>query len=293
MSTTSDMAGLRERLSAGIVRSKLAAQHDWLMEAAEGYVELETVPTLGQEQFTPREERDRRRMASLGLGASRLGGVPDLPPGSAWPTLDGKKLPFLAQIDLAALPRWPDDPLPAGGWLCAFGLMDEDHRPSPTAVIHCQGDRQALVRAPRPADGDIWRDWQGVAQYETVPISSRLAVTIPDWKLAGAHAPSGREPIDFLIDVQCAVGAVFPRSRQPEMIAAGYLLGQVSAEDGSAASLAEEERMPGGDWRNLLTLRSVGSMSWSDCGVLYLLIRHQGLITRNFSNLIAAIGSAG
>jgi hypothetical protein len=39
-----------------------------------------------------------------GHRASRLGGVPDLPPGAPWPVRDGKLLHFIAQINLADLP---------------------------------------------------------------------------------------------------------------------------------------------------------------------------------------------
>src|SRR5439155_2070903 len=56
----------------------------------------------------------------LPVGASRIGFAPDLPPASAWPTHGGKKLVFLAQLDLSAMPRWEGDPLPADGWLYFF-----------------------------------------------------------------------------------------------------------------------------------------------------------------------------
>lgn len=56
-------------------------------------------------------------MDALGLGESRLGGVPDLPDGLAWPTRHGRPLSFIAQIDLAAA-RAPG--VAAAGWLALF-----------------------------------------------------------------------------------------------------------------------------------------------------------------------------
>ncbi len=37
------------------------------------------------------------------VGASRLGGIPDLPPGTPWPACRGNPMSFIAQIDLTAL----------------------------------------------------------------------------------------------------------------------------------------------------------------------------------------------
>lgn len=70
------------------------------------------------------------------LGESRIGGIPDLPPGIDWPRwMPSKKrddkfgkpwnpqrpapLGFIAQIDLKAVPRI-DDILPSSGWLYFF-----------------------------------------------------------------------------------------------------------------------------------------------------------------------------
>src|SRR3954453_18858606 len=37
-------------------------------------------------------------LGDLPLGHSRIGGVPDLPPDVVWPTVEGKKVPFIAQL---------------------------------------------------------------------------------------------------------------------------------------------------------------------------------------------------
>lgn len=115
---------------------------------------------------------DERRMAALPLGESRFGGVPDLPPGIAWPVFQGKKLPLLAQIDLSALPK---SALPSDGWLYAFGLCDDDHTPLPVLVIHHRGPRTELVRAARPSKREVWKDWTGNRIYSVVPLKSTQA----------------------------------------------------------------------------------------------------------------------
>ena len=113
------------------------------------------------------DRMDERRMAALPLGESRFGGVPDLPPGIAWPVFRGKKLPLLAQIDLSALPK---SALPSEGWLYAFGLCDNDHTPLPVQVIHHCGPRTELVRAARPGKRELWEDWTGNRIYNVVPL---------------------------------------------------------------------------------------------------------------------------
>jgi len=64
------------------------------------------------------------------LGVSRLGGLPDLPPGAEWPrTPDGRPMSFLAQLNLAeAQGVRPETPLPPGGQLYFF--YDAERQPA-------------------------------------------------------------------------------------------------------------------------------------------------------------------
>lgn len=58
---------------------------------------------------------------SAAAGASRLGGVPDLPPGTEWPTGPDAPLSFVAQINLADVAEvMPSSGLPASGLLAFF-----------------------------------------------------------------------------------------------------------------------------------------------------------------------------
>ena len=57
----------------------------------------------------------------LALGATKIGGQPDLPPGTSWPEWRGAPLNFLAQIRLADIAAYdPDDELPHEGMLSFF-----------------------------------------------------------------------------------------------------------------------------------------------------------------------------
>ncbi len=96
-------------------------------------------------RFTPR----KGKAADNKPGASRLGGEPDLPSGTAWPVgpgWDGEApMDFLAQLDLDAISlRDVDGLLPKSGVLAFFVAQNYDSG----VVIH--GERDAVVRVPRP-----------------------------------------------------------------------------------------------------------------------------------------------
>ncbi len=57
----------------------------------------------------------------LALGATKIGGRPDLPPDTSWPEWRGAPLNFLAQIQLADIAAYdPDGELPHEGTLSFF-----------------------------------------------------------------------------------------------------------------------------------------------------------------------------
>jgi uncharacterized protein YwqG len=55
---------------------------------------------------------------SLALGATKLGGQPDLPQGVAWPTMESKPMAFVAQVRLEEVA-----PLAPAGWLPQTGML--------------------------------------------------------------------------------------------------------------------------------------------------------------------------
>ncbi len=63
--------------------------------------------------------------ATIPIGASRWGGIPDASPGWSWPMLNAEPLLFVGQIDCAALVGLPcADRLPSSGLLSFFGDHD-------------------------------------------------------------------------------------------------------------------------------------------------------------------------
>ncbi|WP_345036561.1 DUF1963 domain-containing protein [Streptomyces sannanensis] len=90
------------------------------------------------------------------VGGSRIGGLPDLPEGWAWPTArlkDGTEaaLAFTAQINLAEVPGVADAGwLPAGGWLWFFRNEKWSAQSEPDHVILHADVPAHELRATRP-----------------------------------------------------------------------------------------------------------------------------------------------
>lgn len=91
---------------AGIRESRFAPYEKQLVEMLEPSIRIGVMPV---------------RAGDLALGASRFGGVPDLPPGHTWPRFGQRPLAMVAQLNLAELaPLDAEKRLPAHGWLAFF-----------------------------------------------------------------------------------------------------------------------------------------------------------------------------
>lgn len=112
------------------------------------------------------------------LGASKLGGDPDLPIGIPWPTWGGRPLDFLLQLDLTEVPRnLVDDALPERGWLYFFYDIERNpwgfefsHRGG-WRVLFCDGDRKTLGRRNRPDFTDAKLRLCGLVFFEGIYVN--------------------------------------------------------------------------------------------------------------------------
>jgi len=86
---------------------------------------------------------------TLPLGHSRIGGLPDLPRKKKWPEHKGKKLPFIAQLNLAQLPKTAHALLPRDGHLYVFARISnaEKQWPPPVSICVHRCKAEALVRS--------------------------------------------------------------------------------------------------------------------------------------------------
>lgn len=236
----------------------------------------------------------------LPLGASRLGGVPDLPPGFHWPSWEApertwdrvaqasrvlghqrRPLAFVAQFDLAEIKRLvPECGWPGNGWLAFF--YDHEHQPGGSdshdrggaRVIWIQADHDALVRWPidentpfPPCAVDL-----GVEMLPDPAVFEELSDE-DDWRV-----------------LESLLSKLSLAPDRPEHRLQGYAQPIQSAVNLECALLFDEERgggsQVGGDapplpelaaqWQLLLQLdtdeEGLGWM-WGDCGRIYFMCR--------------------
>ena len=152
------------------------------------------VPHLSASKFAAMSRSAVRLSASvsadgdLPVGTSKLGGTPDWPEGSKWPSWKEAPLSFVAQIDLATLRDCPScEVLPPSGLLSfffdsgqqAWGFDPQHHG---GWLVQFQADTTGLRRMAVPAgmpEGGVFR---------ACALSVREAHTLP--------APDSRTVID-------------------------------------------------------------------------------------------------
>ena len=361
---------MRNKLNAAIKAAGVGEHAAAVRDAAEPAIELFKTWEVREDpnylrgirsRDTARSKRNvlRDRLAKLPLGASRLGGLPDLPPGFQWPRvkpsrtkkgkpLSGKRVPFVAQLNLATLPHWKGCPLPETGWLYVFVFQSNDAK-NQCHVIYHDGPRDALARDDSDAD-DIAPDWAGTSVYQLVEFEPEVDLSI-DWEALGT-ALDVKPPFRWVTAKGEAAEAIiarwdagerseeervvqfipsFPKIAQqwlptppgpplksdlppevlsvwrqlhpyrriddpaPERQTVGQLVGQVTWDEDTANTMVARERghnRQEGDWINLLEVRSVGSMMWSDVGYLNLLIRRPALAAGDFSDVLSWVSSS-
>jgi uncharacterized protein (TIGR02996 family) len=91
------------------------------------------------------------------VGVSKVGGCPDLPAGTDWPTNDDHPIAFLAQWNLAELAGSPAaSPLPRSGLLSFFvdlqPYIDDEYDDDPPGLVLYTPDTGGLTRLKMPKD---------------------------------------------------------------------------------------------------------------------------------------------
>ena len=155
-------------------------------------------------------------------GASRIGGLPDLPKGVDWPAgldergRDGGFATFLAQFNLADVPELNDTPLPRRGHFWLF-LRAWDNTGTMYFAAHFDPSPARLVRKRAPTK----TDWPAkVESPRPTPIRFTRGVSLP-WHRETFHdavlaawggdefdAPRAFEPVGAAVGVNDAIGQV-------------------------------------------------------------------------------------
>lgn len=269
-----DLHQLRAALGAAIdERDDLHPLRERVEQAAEACVIFRETKQHDDEDASP-------------VGCCKIGGLPDLPDALQWPTHEGKGLPFVAQLDLSTLPRWQDCPLPTSGYLWLFALVNDDHYPPLTAVLFAEATAGDLKRRALPEA--MHGDWSDYTLYDAAEVAGEVSLSIDLEQTLGDDYDDD-EVFDALHEL---IDTFNTSDRYDGSQPAGQMLGTMNFPDETPAGLAEMFGKDGDDWMSLVEVQSVGSMMWSDMGILSFCIRRSQLEQRDFSDVFSCVLSS-
>jgi uncharacterized protein YwqG len=252
--------------------------------------------------------------ARIGIGDSRIGGIPDVPSGFEWPRWAPSRqrddkfgqpwhperpVPhgLIAQIDLSAVPHL-DDLLPSCGWLYFFydrycepwGYDPADRGCCQIVFVAC--DRSKLVRMEPPSDAD--------AEHIAYPclVETWPELTLPDNLPEINYGTRAYEAYRAICDEMSGAGGSTQHRLlgHPQLIQNPMELECQLASNGvycgGASHFQEAEAIalePGAaDWRLLLQIdtdEAGPGWMWGDVGRIYFWIKKQDLATLRFDDV--------
>lgn len=238
--------------------------------------------------------RQRINQADLPIGASRLGGMPDLPPDIQWPELEGRPLALVAQFNLTDVaPYDVEKILPSEGWLYFFydaatqpWGFDPKHR-GKWKVIYYQGKNDTLSRQKAP---------EGLAFplfARSVNFRNKLLIPMSfdhdfGFELSDEERKSYYLLLDKLIKQQDHWLLGYPKvlqnsmERECQFASNGIYMGGSTIPEPEKASQLEAGVK---DWRLLLQIDSDEEEMWCDSGTIYYWIQQDALAQHNFDNV--------
>lgn len=224
--------------------------------------------------------------AAIPLGASRIGGSPDLPADVPWPEWQGKPLSFLAQFDLRHVALFaPAGALPDAGFLSFFcdaeldGPWDDPAYAGGGRVMWHPA-RTPLVRRSAPSmDVEVFPACE-------VSMSSVLTAPEPDVVVGALDIRSAKaeyalyEALDALETGprHHLLGHSYPIQNIPA-VECVYAIGGLYGSGKWDSARAEQLRPTAAEWKLLFQLDSddEAGMMWGDVGMLYFLVRESDL----------------
>lgn len=224
------------------------------------------------------------RRSSASVGASKLGGAPDVGPGFEWPRREDRPLQFLAQVDLADVARFPfASVLPSGGLLSFFYDVEEmpwgfDPKDKGGWHVHFEADPTVLARPDPP--GDLPEE----GRFNEVALDAIEVETAPPDQADDQDEDEGEDetPRHQLLGHPAVIQGEM--RLECEMVARGLSTGDGTAyKDPRVPEMEAAARR----WRLLLQLDTDddAAMMWGDMGRLYFWITEDALRRRAFDEV--------
>lgn len=249
--------------------------------------------------------------STTAIGTSRIGGQPDLPPGTPWPAKQGAAMSFVGQVRLEeAAPYDAAHLLPAAGLLSFFydaGQETYGADPADRAgfqVLSVAGEGLAkLQRQPFPAALPPAARFQPCAVTFTATLT---AAQSPELEIPGlTWSPDAQQRYE------AAIGGVAGLPSQPPGGPRSQLLGfpdtlqddmrmecQLASHGVGMGQAGSDPRTPAlaagaANWQVLLQLDSEpqAGMRWADAGMLYYWVEREALRAARFDNVWVVLQS--
>lgn len=231
-------------------------------------------------------------------GQSKLGGMPDLPAGTAWPALKGAPMEFVAQIQLAEAHRFDlAGLLPAQGLLSffydsaqqTFGADPNDRAGFTLAYFEQPASALQRVDLPSSLPAAARARVCSISMHDemTLPLQPNLELPTLQWNDADQQrydaalqqlTSADKHPIHRLLGR--------PDTIQDDMRMECQLAANGVADPGAAPARVAQLTPGANDWILLLQIDSDESigMQWANAGMLYVWIRRDDLAQRRFEN---------
>lgn len=239
---------------------------------------------------------------AIAVGASRLGGLPDLPDGQVWPTMNGAPMSFIGQVrlqDAHALDGGA--PLPAAGLLAFFydasqqtyGGDPNDHAGLSVLYFDAAAQESLIHHIGFPAALPAAAQFNA-ATVTLAPVATYaqdLQAELPDHKVSAQD----QKRFEAALNKLAPAPSTTPRHQllgHPDTIQDDMRQQCQFAASGVAdPSALDQSKMnalvaSATDWRLLLQVDSDPrlNMRWGSSGMLYFWIRQQDLASADFSH---------
>lgn len=186
--------------------------------------------------------------SKLALGATKIGGHPDLPPGTQWPAYRGVRLAFVAQIRLEDVAKLGENRLPPKGLLSFFvdDDGDGDDYLQKAIVLHTK-DTKKLARLKVPAGFRATRAEREPASACAVKLVPTLTVPSPSHpvvtKLGEAAEAAYREHVSIEHAEVAQLLGFRDHGYDAENPISARLLLRVTSDEQAATSWADHDNL--------------------------------------------------
>jgi len=219
----------------------------------------------------------------LSVGASKLGGVPDLPPGASWPQWKGMPQSFIAQIRIDDVhPYDTNGVLPKSGMLWFFyDAQQETYGADPADrggwhVLFIDGEPRGLQRTPAPAQLPTSSQFKActITFTSEITLSQQPKLEIPKLDWTAAEQKQYEQLLSTFPNAADRAQVHHRLLGHPDTIQDDMRLecqlashGVTDVKDPRAAELSKGAM----DWQLLLQVDSdeQAGMEWGNTGMLY------------------------